>query len=300
MQINTLDKAKQNEKTVMRISTNSMIVNIVLSVFKIAAGLIAKSGAMVSDGIHSASDVFSTIVVMVGYKMSGKESDAQHQYGHERIECVAAIILSMILCLTGIMIGLSGVQKILNMSAISIEAPGVLALIAAVVSIAVKEGMYWYTYLPAKRINSSALMADAWHHRSDALSSIGSLVGIAGARLGFPVCDPIASVVICVFIVKAAYDIFMDAISKMMDTSCSTQTLEEMKAIILAQEGVRRIDGVRTRLFGSRIYVDVEIAVNGELSVSDAHAIAELVHDAIEGNFEDVKHCMVHVNPCKK
>lgn len=286
-----------NEKIVMRVSVNSMIVNVLLSIGKVLAGVIARSGAMISDGIHSASDVFSTFVVMIGYKMSAKESDANHQYGHERIECVAALLLAIILCGTGIAIGYGGVQKIIHAEEANLVMPGILALVAAFVSIIVKEGMYWYTRAAAKKVNSGALMADAWHHRSDALSSIGSMVGILGARLGYPICDPLASVIICVFIVKAAYDIFKDAIDKMMDTACDVETMNKMRTVILTQAGVVGIDQIQTRLFGARIYVDVEIAADGNMSLNEAHGIAEQVHEAIEKNFEDVKHCMVHVNP---
>ena len=287
----TNDLAKQNEKIVMRVSTNSMIVNIILSVFKVAAGFIAHSGAMISDGVHSASDVFSTIIVMIGYKMSAKASDENHQYGHERMECVAAILLAMVLCITGFAIGAVGAE------ASALEVPGKLALAAAILSIVVKEGMYHYTRIAAKQVNSGALMADAWHHRSDALSSVGSLIGIGGAMLGFPICDPIASVVISLFIIKASYDIFKDAIDKMMDTACDSETLEKMKSVVEAQNGVMGIDRIQTRQFGARAYVDVEIAADGNLTLTAAHAIAEGVHDAIEENFPEVKHCMVHVNP---
>ena len=290
-------KVSENEKIVMRVSTNSMIVNLVLSVFKVAAGFLAASGAMISDGIHSASDVFSTIIVMVGYKMSAKDSDDNHPYGHERIECVAAVLLAMVLCVTGVFIGWSGIEKILGRSGEALEIPGKLALLAAVISIVVKEAMYHYTKRAAKKVNSGAMMADAWHHRSDALSSVGSLIGIGGAMLGYPVCDPIASVIICLFIIKASYDIFKDAMDKMMDTACDTETLERMREVVSAQEGVLGIDSIQTRQFGAKAYVDVEIAADGALSLTAAHAIAEEVHHAIETNFPEVKHCMVHVNP---
>lgn len=293
------EKAKQNEKIVMRVSLYSMIANIVLSVLKVLAGLVAHSGAMVSDGIHSASDVFSTVVVVIGYRLAGKESDEKHQYGHERIECVAALLLAMILCITGFAIGLTGLKKIIGQESMALEVPGLLALAAAGISIVVKEGMYWITRGAAKKVNSSALMADAWHHRSDSLSSIGSMAGILGARLGYPICDPIASVVICVFIVKAAYEIFRDAVDKMMDTACDAETLDKIRTVILGQAGVQGIDRLQTRLFGARIYVDVEIAVNGNMPLREAHYIAEGVHDAIERSFAEVKHCMVHVNPAE-
>jgi len=292
--------AEENEKIVMSVSAKSMIANIILSVGKVAAGVIASSGAMISDGIHSASDVLSTIVVMIGYKLSAKESDEHHQYGHERIECVAALILAGILCATGIVIGYEGVLKIIHANELDLAMPGILALIAAIVSIVVKEGMYWYTRAAANKVNSGALMADAWHHRSDAMSSIGSMVGIIGARLGYPICDPLASVIICVFIVKAAYDIFMDAIDKVLDPAGDNEAVERMRDSILSQEGVTGIDQMQTRLFGARIYVDVEIAANRHMTLSEAHTIAEQVHEAIENNFQEVKHCMVHVNPAEE
>ena len=172
-----------------------------------------------------------------------------------------------------------------------------ILLIAAVVSIVVKEWMFWYTRGAAKKINSGALMADAWHHRSDALSSIGAFVGIFGARLGYPILDPIASIVICFMIAKASIDIFRDAIDKMVDHSCDAKTEEFMKREILKVPGVRRVDLLKTRLFGSKMYVDIEIAADGNISLCDAHDIAENVHHTIENKFKDVKHCMVHVNP---
>lgn len=286
-----------DEKIAMRVSVVSIVVNLILSFFKLMAGFIGNSGAMVSDAVHSASDVFSTLIVIVGVKISGKKSDTHHPYGHERMECVAAIILAVILFATGIGIGISGVEKIISGSETGIEIPGVIALVAAVVSIAVKEWMYWYTRAAAKKINSGALMADAWHHRSDSLSSIGAFVGILGARLGFPILDPMASLVICLFIAKAAYDIFKDAVDKMVDKSCDEQTIQEMKKVIIEQPGVKQIDMIHTRLFGAKIYVDIEIAADSSLTLLEAHEIAQRVHDKIETTFPLVKHCMVHVNP---
>ena len=161
----------------------------------------------------------------------------------------------------------------------------------------VKEWMYWYTRAAAKKIHSDALMADAWHHRSDSLSSIGALVGIVCSLAGFPVMDSVASVVICIFIVKAAVDIFRDAVDKMVDRSCDEETLAQMTQVILDQPGVLGLDLLQTRLFGAKIYVDAEIAAQADLPLSQAHAIAESVHEAIEQAFPLVKHCMVHVNP---
>ena len=272
---NTNLQEKQFEKEAMKVSTVSIVVNVLLSLFKLLAGVIAHSGAMISDAIHSASDVFSTIIVMVGIHLAGRKSDKEHPYGHERMECVAAIVLATVLAVTGLGIGWSAIQSIAKESTGVVVVPGVLALVAAVVSILTKEGMYWYTRFHAKKIDSSALMADAWHHRSDALSSVGALVGIAASRMGYPLMDPLASLVICVFIEKAALDIFKDAINKM----------------------VIRVDMLKTRVFGNKIYVDLEIGADGNETLRDAHAVAERVHDHIEKEFPKVKHIMVHVNP---
>jgi cation diffusion facilitator family transporter len=287
----------QAKKIAMRISWTSVAVNVFLSAFKLLAGLLAGSGAMISDAVHSASDVFSTFIVMIGVNLASRKADDSHQYGHERFECVASVALSILLLETGLMIGWKGLKTICSGSYETLTVPGKLALVAAIVSILVKEWMYWYTRRGAKRIGSDALMADAWHHRSDSFSSIGALVGIAFSMAGYPVMDSVASVVICLFIVKAAVGIFRDAVDKMVDRSCDQETIENMVEVICAQPGVLRLDLLQTRLFGSKIYVDAEIAVEGDLRLRQAHAIAEGVHSAIEKAFPTVKHCMVHVNP---
>lgn len=287
-----------NEKQIaMRVSSVSITVNVVLSVLKLAAGLIAHSGAMISDAVHSASDVFSTFIVMIGVHMASKEADEEHPYGHERMECVAAIVLAAVLFATGLAIGSKGLNQLLGGGYKKAGAPGLLALAAAAVSIGVKEWMYWYTVIAAKKINSGALKADAWHHRSDALSSVGALLGIAGARMGYAFLDSVASVVICAFVIKAAYDIFKDAVDKMLDTACDKDTVKKLRKIIVAQTGVLGISKLTTRIFGSKIYVDVEIEADGDIPLREAHDIAENVHHAIERGVGDVKHCMVHVNP---
>ncbi len=284
------------EKIAMKVSIISIIANVVLAAFKLVAGILAHSSAMVSDAIHSASDVFSTFVVMIGIKIASKEPDEEHPYGHERMECVAAIILATILCITGLGIGKNALQYITGNSS-EVSVPGMLALIAAIVSIIVKEAMFWYTRHYAKKIDSGALMADAWHHRSDALSSIGAFIGIIFARMGYVMMDSIACLVICVFIVKAAYDIFKDAIDKMVDKSCSLEVEAEIRTIVMSVDGVKGIDSLSTRLFGNKMYVDIEIRADGEKTLNETHEIAEAVHDSIEAQFEKVKHIMVHVNP---
>lgn len=296
-------EAMSNEyfrKVATRVSVITIIENVVLSAFKLVAGIIAHSGAMISDSIHSASDVFSTFVVLIGVKLASKESDKEHPYGHERLECVAAIVLSVVLFITGLFIGYEALQNILQGNYDDLEVPGMLALVAAVISIITKEAMFWYTKANAKKIDSGALMADAWHHRSDALSSVGALIGIGGARMGYPVMDSIASLVIFGFIVKAAYDIFKDAVNKMVDHCCDEETEEKLRDCIMRDEHVICIDLLQTRVFGNKIYVDIEIGVESTSTLKEAHEIAERVHDEIEREFPKVKHIMVHVNPVEK
>ncbi|MCR5662550.1 MAG: cation diffusion facilitator family transporter [bacterium] len=282
-------------KTILKVSAISIAVNLFLTVFKFLAGWLANSSAMISDAIHSASDVFSTFIVIAGDRIGRKKSDLDHQYGHERMECAAAIVLAVLLIITGINIGKNGFKNLTDPKALTI--PGQLALIAALVSIATKEWMFWYARGAAKKIHSTSLMADAWHHRSDSLSSIGALLGIWGARLGYPYLDPLAAIIIALLIIKASIDIFKDAINKLVDKACDEETSQKINDLIKAQEGVLRVDDIKTRLFGNHIYADIEIAADGDLTLRASHEIAEKVHDAVEKNFPDVLHCAVHVNP---
>lgn len=285
------------KKIVKKLSRVGILGNVILAGFKLIAGILGKSGAMVSDSVHSLSDVFATVIAYVGVILAKREEDAEHPYGHERLECVASLLLGLILAGTGVGIGYAGVRSLVMREELAI--PTLLPLIAAVVSIVTKEGMFWYTMHYAKKLDSAAFKADAWHHRSDALSSIGSFIGIGLARLGFPIMDPIASVIICGFILKVAYDISKDALNKMLDTSCDEALERELKAFIEQQPGVVRIDLLRTRQFSNKVYVDLEIAARGDITLVEAHGIAENVHDGVEQRFPNVKHVMIHVNPAE-
>ncbi len=292
-------KSADRQKLALQVSGISIVINILLSLGKLIAGFIAHSGAMVSDGVHSASDVISTVVVIIGIRLSGKKADQDHPYGHERLECISAFVLGTLLALTGLAIGISAVKNVFLIftGSLELQTPGLLALIAALISIVVKETMYHYTKRAANKINSTAMLADAWHHRSDALSSVGSFIGVLGARLGLTVLDPIASIAICVFILKATWHIFKDAVDKLTDTACDVTTEQAIRSKILEQHGVERIDVLRTRKFSSKIFVDVEIAADGSKTLNETHQIAESVHSAVEQHFHDVKDVMVHVNP---
>ena len=295
-----LENNRNENMIIKQISFVGIAGHIMLSAFKLFAGLVGKSGAMISDAIHSLSDVFATFIAFLGVILSKKSADTEHPYGHERIECVASLILGIILLMTGCGIGMTGIKTVLAGNYEKLSVPHGIALAAALVSVAVKEGMYWYTRHYAQLLQSEAFMADAWHHRSDALSSVGSFIGIGGAMLGFPVMDSVASIVICLFILKVAYDILKNALENMLDTSCDKEYEKKLSDFILCHEGVLNVDLLNTRKFGNKVYVDLEIAVDGNSSLKDAHAIAEKVHDGVEREFFDVKHIMIHVNPAQE
>ncbi|MCR4599931.1 MAG: cation diffusion facilitator family transporter [Acetatifactor sp.] len=285
-------------KIVKKMSRVGILGNVVLAGFKLFAGILGRSGAMVSDAAHSLSDVFATFVAYLGVRLSMQPEDEEHPYGHERLECVASLILGLVLAGTGLGIGYAGVQNLLSKEGLAV--PTLLPLIAAVISIVVKEAMFWYTMYYAKKLDSSVFKADAWHHRSDALSSVGSFIGIGLAKLGFPIMDPIASLIICLFILKVAYGISKDALDKMLDTSCGKEVEESLRSFIEKQPGVEYIDLLHTRQFGNKIYIDLEIAAKRDISLIAAHEIAESVHANVEKEFPNVKHVMIHVNPAKE
>lgn len=203
-------------------------------------------------------------------------------------------ILATVLIVTALLLGYNGIK---NMFSGSLETPSVLNLGAAALSIVVKEWMYRYTIKAANKINSNALKADAWHHRTDAFSSIGSLIGVGGALLGFKFLDPLAAVVIAIIIIKVGVEIYMKSVDEVMDKSADEETIQTIKEVVQAVEGVIAIDLLLTRQHASLIYVDIEIGVHGDLTLWKAHAIAEKVHLEVEDAVDAVKHCMVHVNP---
>lgn len=277
----------------VKVSRNTIIGNLILGIGKIICGIISSSTAIIADGMHSMSDVFTTIGVIVGLKLSSKEADEGHPYGHEKIENISSLFLSIMLFIVAVGIGYSGIRNIIINN---YTIPGVLAIIAAVISIVVKEWMYHYTIKYAEKYNSQSLKADAWHHRSDSLSSIGALIGIIGARMGYPILDPLVAVIICIIIIKVSYDICKQSIVQLIDTSASNEVIEDIYKKILNIEGVIKIDCLKTRQHASKLYVDVDISVNPDVSVKEGHDIAAKVHSEIEKN-KDIKHCMVHVNP---
>lgn len=287
-----------NENRLIRkISAVGIGGNIILTSFKLYAGVIGHSAAMISDALHSLADVFASLVAWLGVRLSRRAADETHPYGHDRFECLASLLLGIILLGTGLGIGGSGVKTLLRGDYASMELPGRIALVAAAVSIVSKETMFRFTRYYARKLNSSAFMADAWHQRSDALSSVGSLLGIGGSLLGYPALDSVACVVICLFILKVAVTILRDALRELLDTPCDASLERELSEFIAAQKGVVTLDLLRSRRFGDKVYLDAEISVDGSLSLTEAHAIAESVHNAVEQGFPDIKHIMIHENP---
>lgn len=293
-------KNQSHELTIIyQTSTKTLVGNLILAMIKLAAGIFGFSKALVSDAIHSLSDVFSTMIVMIGLTIAKKDADKNHPYGHEKFESVASIILSMILFFTAGILGYYGILSLIQFfnGTLIILRPTYLALSVAVISIVSKESMYWYTRYYAKKVKSTAMMADAWHHRSDALSSIGSFVGIGFAMLGYLYFDAIASILISLIVLKVALKIMIKAIDQIVDKAPDKKVMKEIETLISKQKGVLGIDVLNIRMHVEKLYVDVEISVDGSLSLIDAHRIAENVHNSIETSFEEVKHCMVHVNP---
>lgn len=282
-------------KIASRITWLTIIINVILSVAKIGIGMLSSSTAMIADGLHTVSDVGSSLGIIVGFFISNKPEDSKHQYGHEKAESIAGFVLSLMLIAVGIKIGYSSAQLMISGNT---QVPGILALWAALASIIVKEFQYRVTMREGKRINSSALMADAWHHRSDALSSIAALVGIAGARLGYKILDPLAGFIVSVIVVKVGVELFLKGYNELMDSSIEEDELTQISNLIMAETKIKSINDLKARKHGSKIFVDVEVCVDPRISVLEGHNIAEDVERVVYDNLDSVKKVLVHVNPC--
>ncbi len=284
----------ENYKKGLKTSIITIIINVALSAIKIIAGIVGRSSAVLADGVHTLSDVATTFVAIIGLKVSSKKADASHPYGHEKYEPIFAKIISIFLALTGAFIGYEGIKILVSGN---MQIPSNIALIAALISIITKEAMYRYTIVTAKKIKSFSMEADAWHHRSDALSSVGTFIGVLGARLGLRILDPIAAIIVSVFIIKMGIDLYLKSIRGLVDESADKDIVKQIEEIASSVKGVKSISDLKTRTFGSKLYVDIDITVDGNITVREGHDIAGVVHDLIEDKIDDVKHCMVHVEP---
>lgn len=279
-----------------KVTIQSIIWNIILTIIKVAAGIIGKSSAMVADGLHSASDIISSIGVLIGNYISSTPQDKEHNYGHEKAETLVSFVLSLLLIFVSLTIGAEGIKALFNLE--SIQVPTILPLIVSIISVLVKEYQYRITIKVAKKINSPALKADAWHHRSDALSSIAAFIGIGGSILGFKALDPIASVAVAFFVAKVGIEILKNSVNELMDLSVDEGQEDQIRKIANKTKGVFNLGEMRTRKHGAMAYIDLTICVNGDLTVKQGHDIAHKLEKEIINNMEFVKGITVHVEPC--
>lgn len=272
----------------------ALVTTLVLCSVKLLAGCLAHSNAMLADAIHSLSDTVTTVFVLVGIRMGSKPADKEHPYGHARMEAVAAKMVAILLVAVAIGLVYSSGRALLGGDA---KAPGLLAMYAAILSILVQEGLYRYSIAIGRRINSTAIVADAWHHRSDAMSSVGTLIGIFGARVAWPWLDPAAGLVVAAIILKIGWDIYLKAVDELVDASPPEETLSAMRTTSLCTPGVVSIGRFRARKSGPRVQVDLEICVDPGASIGQADDIADSVEESLRTRFPEVNGVMVHVHP---
>lgn len=279
-----------------KVTIQSILWNIVLTFIKIISGIIGKSNAMIADGLHSASDIISSIGILIGNKIAKTPNDENHNYGHEKAETLVSFLLSILLIFVSLKIGFDALKALFNLE--SVKIPTILPLVISIISIGIKEYQYRITIKIAKKINSPSLKADAWHHRSDALSSVAAFVGIGGAMIGFKALDPIASIIVAVFVAKVGFDILINSANELMDYSIDTEQEKQIIDIVKQTKGVMNLGEIRTRKHGATAYVDLVICVNKDLTVYEGHEIATNLEKRIINEMKFVKGITVHVEPC--
>ena len=291
----------ERNKEIYQVTLVGGVVNVVLLVFKFVAGILGHSAAMVADAVHSLSDFVTDVIVLVFVHISGKPEDKSHDYGHGKYETLAMTIIGMALLVVAIGIVYSGLTKIMAwIGGEQLEAPGMLAFWAALLSIVLKETVYHYSMVKARQLHSQALEANAWHHRSDALSSIGTAVGIGGAILlgqRWTVLDPVASVIVGMFIVKVAIDLLRNGIGDLMEQSLPEEVENEMLQLVASLPGVVKPHDLRTRRIGNHYAIELHILMDGDISLREAHEKASEVEDLLRHQYGDETHVAVHVEP---
>jgi len=271
------------------------VVNVVLSVIKILAGWLGSSHALIADGIHSLSDLATDAVVLVAAKHGAKDADEEHPYGHGRIETLATVVLGIVLILVAFGIGYDAVRRLFDPEHLLI--PGMLALWAAIISVAAKEALYHYTVAVAKKLRSNLLRANAWHHRSDAVSSIVVVVGVIGSMAGLPYLDAVASVVVAVMVAKIGWELGWHSVHELIDRGLDHDDIENIRKIIMEVDGVRAMHDLRTRRMGGNAFVDVDVLVDPSLTVSEGHRISQEVLNRLHNDIDDVIDVTVHIDP---
>ncbi|MEE0931717.1 MAG: cation diffusion facilitator family transporter [Clostridium sp.] len=278
-----------------KITVISILLNIGLTILKILAGILGNSTAIIADGLHSASDIITSIGILIGNKISRKPRDDEHQYGHEKAESLVSFILAAVLIGIALKIGYDGFKDLININ--NILVPNALPLVVALISIAVKEYQYQITIRVAKKINSSSLKADAWHHRSDAFSSIAAFIGIGGAMLGFKILDPIASIIVAIVVIKVGIEILKSACDELMDSSISKEDIREIKSLIDNNKKIYGIKDFKSRKYGSIAYIDMSIFIDKSKTLEEAHDIADNLEHSIISNLNYIKEINIHTEP---
>ena len=291
------------EKQIFRTTLVGSVANLLLVVFKFIAGIVGHSAAMIADAVHSLSDFITDIIVIIFVAISGKPEDEDHDYGHGKYETLATAVIGIILFFVGVGILISGIKAIIGaLQGEPLQTPSPLALIAAVISIVVKEVLYHYTVKRGKALGSSSVVANAWHHRSDALSSIGTAIGIGGAIfLGdqWRILDPIAAVIVSLFIIKVAVELFKPCIEELLERSLPAEMEQKILDIILSTPQVSSPHHLRTRRIGSYIAIEVHIRMDGQRSLSEAHQVASDIERRLKAEFGESTHIGIHMEPTK-
>lgn len=297
------NETETRERAIYKATWIGFFVNVVLSAGKLVAGIVGRSGAMIADGIHSVSDFATDIVVLLFVRLSAKPKDECHDYGHGKYETLATVVIGVALAGVAIGILVDSAERIAQvLRGESIARPGIVALVAAAVSIVAKEALYWYTMATAKRVNSPALKANAWHHRSDAFSSIGTLLGIGGAYFlseQWRVLDPIAAIVVGALIIKVAYDLVMPGLNELLERSLPKEQEDEIVALVLADDRLSDVHNLKTRRIGAGIAVELHVRVRGDMSVTESHAITRDVEQRLRRQYGDRTQVIIHIEPVK-
>lgn len=293
----------EREKQIYKVTLVGSVGNLALLIFKLIAGVLGHSSAMIADAIHSLSDFVTDIVVLIFVRISVKPQDASHDYGHGKFETVATFLVGLALMMAAIGIIEPGVRKlILWWNGAELEAPGWIALWAALLSIVVKELLYQFTVRKGKTLNSQVMVANAWHHRSDALSSVGAAIGIGGAIwLGqrWTMLDPLASVVVGLMLVKVAWELLKTSMAELTEGSLSEETEQEIIELICSVPNVQEPHNLRTRRIGNHIAIEAHIRMDGNLSLNEAHEQATAVERKLKARFGDKTYVSIHMEPVK-
>ena len=297
------NKQETREQAIYKVTWIGFFVNVLLSVGKLIAGFVGRSGAMIADGVHSVSDFATDIVVLLFVRISAKPKDEDHDYGHGKYETLATVVIGVALAAVAIGILVDSAERIAQvLRGESIARPGIVALVAAAVSIVAKEALYWYTMLTAKRVDSPALKANAWHHRSDAFSSIGTLIGIGGAYFlseQWRVLDPIAAIVVGALIIKVAYDLVMPGLNELLERSLPKEQEDEIVALVLTDKRLSDVHNLKTRRIGAGIAVELHVRVRGNMTVNESHAITRNIEQLLRQQYGDRTQVIIHIEPLK-